>query len=212
MSDETKPETQSEPVPANDAANETPELAVDEIVAGLQAELAASRDQTLRALAEAENMRKRAERQVAEAKLFAIDRFARDLLGISDNLSRAIATITPDVRGGLAGEALALLEGVELTEKTLISSFERHGLKPINEAGAQFDPNVHEAVAQIPSPEAAGKVAQIFQPGWRLADRTLRPAMVAVSLGPVSPAAPQRAESASSEDGGAPGSIVDQQA
>lgn len=212
MSDETKPETQSEPVPANDAANETPELAVDEIVAGLQAELAASRDQTLRALAEAENMRKRAERQVAEAKLFAIDRFARDLLGISDNLSRAIATITPDVRGGLAGEALALLEGVELTEKTLISSFERHGLKPINEAGAQFDPNVHEAVAQIPSPEAAGKVAQIFQPGWRLADRTLRPAMVAVSLGPVSPATPQQAESASSEDGGAPGSIVDQQA
>ena len=212
MSDETKPETQSEPVPANDVANETPELAVDEIVAGLQAELAASKDQTLRALAEAENMRKRAERQVAEAKVFAIDRFARDLLGISDNLSRAIATITPDVRGSLAGEALALLEGVELTERTLISSFERHGLKPINEAGAQFDPNVHEAVAQIPSPEAAGKVAQIFQPGWRLSDRTLRPAMVAVSLGPVSPPAPQQTESAAQEDGGAPGSIVDQQA
>ena len=159
MSDETKPETQSEPVPANDVANETPELAVDEIVAGLQAELAASKDQTLRALAEAENMRKRAERQVAEAKVFAIDRFARDLLGISDNLSRAIATITPDVRGSLAGEALALLEGVELTERTLISSFERHGLKPINEAGAQFDPNVHEAVAQIPSPATSSAIS-----------------------------------------------------
>ena len=198
MSDETKPETQPEPVPANDVANETPELAVDEIVAGLQAELAASKDQTLRALAEAENMRKRAERQVAEAKVFAIDRFARDLLGISDNLSRAIATITPDVRGSLAGEALALLEGVELTERTLISSFERHGLKPINEAGAQFDPNVHEAVAQIPSPEAAGKVAQIFQPGWRLSDRTLRPAMVAVSKG-----APAAAPAPSDDDSNA---------
>jgi len=210
MSDETKPETQTEPAPATDSAAETLELAPDEIVAGLQAELAASRDQTLRALAEAENMRKRAERQLAEAKLFAIDRFARDLLGVSDNLSRAIATISPEVRSSLTGETLALLEGVELTERTLVTSFERHGLKPINEAGAQFDPNVHEAVAQIPSPEAAGKVAQIFQPGWRLADRTLRPAMVAVSLGPVGAPAPQPTESPAAD--AAPGSIVDQQA
>lgn len=145
MNEETKPETEAAPAPApaNDALSETPELAPDEIVAGLQAELAASRDQTLRALAEAENMRKRAERQLAEAKVFAIDRFARDLLGVSDNLARAIATIPTDVRGSLAGEALALLEGVELTERTLVTSFERHGLKPINESGAQFDPNIH---------------------------------------------------------------------
>lgn len=210
MSEETKPETEATPAPANDVANETPELAADEIVAGLQAELAASRDQTLRALAEAENIRKRADRQVADAKLFAIDRFARDLLGIADNLSRAIATIPADMRGNLTGEALALLEGVELTERTLISSFERHGLKPINEAGTQFDPNVHEAVAQIPSPEAQGKVAQIFQPGWRLSDRTLRPAMVAVSLGPVG--APAQQPEPPAAEGPAPGSIVDQQA
>jgi len=214
MNEETKPETEAAPAPApaNDALSETPELAPDEIVAGLQAELAASRDQTLRALAEAENMRKRAERQLAEAKVFAIDHFARDLLGVSDNLARAIATIPTDVRGSLAGEALALLEGVELTERTLVTSFERHGLKPINESGAQFDPNIHEAVAQIPSPEAAGKVAQIFQPGWRLADRTLRPAMVAVSLGPVGAAsAPQQTEGPTQE-GPTPGSIVNQQA
>ena len=214
MSEETKPETEAAPAaaPANDIQPETPELAPDEIVAGLQAELAASRDQTLRALAEAENMRKRAERQIAEAKVFAIDRFARDLLGVADNLSRAVATIPADMRGSLAGEALALLEGVELTERTLVTSFERHGLKPINEAGAPFDPNVHEAVAQIPSPEAAGKVAQVFQPGWRLAERTLRPAMVAVSLGPVGAPAPQQPEAPAAEEGPSPGSIVDQQA
>ncbi len=212
MSDETKPETQADaPAPANDSAAETPELAPDEIVGSLQAELSAAKDQILRALADAENTRKRAERQIAEAKAFAIDRFARDLLGVSDNLARAIAAISAEARASLAGEALALLEGVELTEKTLIANFERHGLKQINQAGTQFDPNVHEAVAQIPSPEAPGKVAQIFQPGWRLGERTLRPAMVAVSLGPVGAAAPAN-EAPAQEQGSAPGSIVDQQA
>ncbi|MET0545455.1 MAG: nucleotide exchange factor GrpE [Caulobacterales bacterium] len=212
MSDENnsgqETEAPQDTVDATAEATEHP-LSADEIVAGLQAELAASKDQTLRALAEAENARKRAERQVSEARVFAIDRFARDLLAVADNLSRAITTISAEARAGLTGEGLALLEGVELTEKSLVTGFERHGLKQINQAGIAFDPNIHEAVAQIPSSEAAGRVAQIFQPGWRLADRTLRPAMVAVSLGPVS-AAP--APTPNPESNPTPGSIVDQQA
>jgi molecular chaperone GrpE len=200
-----EPEQPAEAGPVSDA----------EALASAKAELAATKDQLLRALADAENARKRAERQVSEARAYAIDRFARDILPTADNLSRAIAAISAELRADLSAEAVALLEGVELTEKTLLSSFERHGLKPIAEAGRPFDPNVHEAVAQIPAPQPAGHVAQVFQPGWRLADRTLRPAMVAVSLGPVvaqAPTSPSTNAPEPSDDAPPPGSFVDRQA
>lgn len=153
----------------------------------LRAEIADLRDKLLRALAEAENTRRRAERQAADARAFGIDRFARDLLPVADALGRAIASLPEAARAGLSPDVKAFAEGVELTERTLLQAFERNGLKPTPGAGAAFDPNMHQAVAQIPSDHPAGSVAEVFQSGFLLAERTLRAAMVAVSLGRPAP-------------------------
>lgn len=153
----------------------------------LRAEAADLRDKLLRALAETENTRRRAERQAADARAFGIDRFARDLLPVADALSRAIASLPEAARASLSPETKAFAEGVELTERTLLQAFERNGLRQTPGAGAVFDPNMHQAVAQIPSDHPAGSVAEVFQPGFLLAERTLRAAMVAVSLGRPAP-------------------------
>lgn len=145
-----------------------------------EAELAKSRDELLRALAEVENTRRRAERQAQEARVYAIDRFANDLLPIADTLYRALAAAPRD---DLDEGFRNLLTGVELTERQLIEAFARHGLKRVGERGDTFDPNLHQAVAQAPSDQPAGRIAEVLQPGYVLADRTLRAAMVLVSSG-----------------------------
>ena len=150
-------------------------------VAALEAELAKARDEMLRALAEVENTRRRAERTAQDARSYAIDRFAADLLAVADTLGRALAAAPRD---DLDEGFRNLLTGVEMTERALIDAFARHGLKRVGARGEQFDPNVHQAVAQAPSDLPAGKVAEVMQPGYVLNDRTLRPAMVLVSLGP----------------------------
>jgi molecular chaperone GrpE len=149
-----------------------------------EAELAKARDEMLRALAEAENTRRRAERQATEARAYAIDRVAADLLPVADTMGRALAAAPADWRES-ADEALRnLLTGLEMTERTLIEAFARHGLRRVGAKGDVFDPKVHQAVAQIPSSAPPGTVAEVMQPGYVLADRTLRAAMVAVSAGP----------------------------
>lgn len=170
-----------------DEANpQQPEAAADPIgqafdVAALQAELAKAKDDMLRALADAENTRRRAERQAAEARAYAIDRFAMDLLPIADTLQRALQTAPRDDQDeGFCN----LLTGVELTERVLIDAFERHGLKRVGAKGETFDPKVHQAVAQAPGDQPAGTVQEVMQPGYVLGDRTLRAAMVLVSAGP----------------------------
>ncbi len=150
----------------------------------LETELAAAKDQVLRAMAETQNIQKRAEREVAASRIYAVERFAADMLSVSDNLSRALSNIDEKARGALGDNAKNLLEGLELTEKDLIAVFARHGIKSVPGKGSKFDPNVHQAVAQIPSEEAKGDVAQVMQNGFTLGDRTLRAAMVAVSTGP----------------------------
>jgi molecular chaperone GrpE len=149
-------------------------------IAALEAELAKARDEMLRALAEAENTRRRAERTAQEARSYAIDRFAADLLAVADTLGRALASAPRD---DLDEGFRNLLTGVELTERAMLDAFARHGLKRIGAKGEQFDPNLHQAVAQAPSDQPAGKIAEVMQPGYVLNDRTLRPAMVLVSLG-----------------------------
>lgn len=150
-------------------------------IAELEGELAILKDQMLRALADAENTRRRAERASEDSRVYAIDRFARDLLGVADNLGRALLAVTPEQR---ADPAFAqVLEGVALTETVLLDAFARHGLRQVGTKADKFDPNLHQAVAQIPSEAPAGTIADVFQPGYVLADRTLRAAMVAVSLG-----------------------------
>ncbi len=155
-----------------------------EQVAALEKERDSLKDQMLRALAETDNVRKRANRQIAEERNYAVEKFARDLLNVSDGLSRALDALPTDVRAKLPEAARVALEGVELTQKELVTVLARHGVTAIDAApGAAFDPALHQAVTQIPSPHPAGSIAELFQTGWRIGDRTLRAAMVAVSAG-----------------------------
>ncbi len=151
----------------------------------LEAELANAKDQTLRALAEAENVKRRAEREVADAKLYGINRFAEDVLSVVDNLGRAISTLDGKTREDLGENSKNLLEGIELTEKNLMAILARHGIKAVPGKGAKFDPKVHQAVAQIPSDQDKDHIAEVMQTGFTIGGRTLRAAIVAVSTGPV---------------------------
>ncbi len=155
-----------------------------EQVSALEKERDELKDNMLRALAETDNVRKRANRQIEDARLYAVEKFARDLLSVSDNLARAVESVPPDSRGIMTEAVKTALEGVELTQKELVSVLSRHGVTAIDASpGAAFDPALHQAVTQIPSEHPAGSVAQLFQSGWRIGDRTLRAAMVAVSAG-----------------------------
>ena len=148
-------------------------------------ETGALKDQLLRALAEVENTKKRAARDVKEAREYAVTGFARDMLDVADNLSRALASLDDETKVQ-AGPALqTLLEGVELTERRLASTLERHGVKQVSpEPGEPLDPNRHQAAAQVPAEQAKGTIAHVMQPGYVIGERTLRAAMVVVSSGP----------------------------
>ncbi len=153
-------------------------------VAALEKERDQLKDAVLRALAETDNVRKRANRQIDEARLYAVEKFARDLLNVSDNLARAVDSVPEGSRGLMTDAVKTALEGVELTQKELVSVLARHGVTAIDASpGAAFDPALHQAVTQVPSEHPAGSVAQLFQSGWRIGERTLRAAMVAVSAG-----------------------------
>ena len=154
-------------------------------IAELETELATLKDQALRVRAEAENIRKRSEREVQNAKLYGVEKFAADVLSVYDNLTRALHTIDGQAREELGDNARNLVEGIELTEKELTNVLARHKVQTVPGVGSKFDPNVHQAVANIPHPEIEkGHVAAVMQQGFTIGDRTLRAAMVAVSNGP----------------------------
>lgn len=165
---------------ASDADEDSDAKRIEE----LEAELAALKDKALRAMADADNVKKRAEREVMAAKTYGIERFAVDVLSVHDNLSRALLNLDGKAKEDMGQNAKNLLEGIELTEKDLILTLSRHGVKAVPGVGSKFDPNVHQAVAQVPSDEEKGNVATVMQTGFTLGDRTLRAAMVAVSTGP----------------------------
>lgn len=171
--------------------------APEERIAALEAELAKAKEDMLRALAEAQNVRRRAEKEAGEARIYAIERFARDLLPIADTLARALTAAPAEVRQAGDEAMRSLIEGVEMTERTLLEAFGRHQLRPVGAQGDRFDPNLHQAVAQIPSDLPAQHIAEVLQPGFVLGDRTLRPAMVVLSLGQGASSAP-----AANEGGG----------
>ncbi|MEK7660542.1 MAG: nucleotide exchange factor GrpE [Pseudomonadota bacterium] len=157
------------------------EMSVEEELLACRAEIEKLKDAALRAMAEGENIRRRSERDRTDARLYAIDKFARDLLPIADVLARALGAVTPEQR---ADEGFnSFVDGMELTEKELYSAFERHHLVRIGIQGEKFDPNLHQAVAQIPSAIPKDHIAEVFQPGFTLSGRVLRAAMVAVSAG-----------------------------
>lgn len=181
----------------------------EEEVPSLEAELATVKEQMLRIAAEAENTRKRAARDLADTRQYAVTGFAREMLDVADNLARALAAI-PEGARETASEALGgLISGVELTDKNLHNALERNGVRKIDPKGERFNPNMHQAVAQIPANAPAGEVVEVIQPGYLLGERTLRAAMVAVSSG--TPPAPIEPTANDSNDtpGSTPGSTID---
>jgi molecular chaperone GrpE len=164
----------------------TPEAAIRALQALLDEkdkELAALKDQALRALADAENTRRRAEREVADMSKYAVTGFARDLVSVVENLQRAVEAIPAELKQAQPAVA-SLATGVEMTMQELLKIFERQGIKRIDPLGQKFDHNYHQAVAQIDTPDAEpGTVVQVLQAGYIIHDRLLRPAMVGVAAG-----------------------------
>ncbi|MEQ8326012.1 MAG: nucleotide exchange factor GrpE [Parvibaculum sp.] len=162
---------------AEDAAAAGPDIAA------LEAENADLKDRLLRAAAEMENTRKRAERKAADDARYAVSSFARDMLEVSDNLRRAVATLKPEEREAAADGVKAMAEGVEMTERQLLATFERHGIKEITpKPGERFDPNLHEAMFEVPGTEhPTGSVVHVLEAGYMIGDRLLRAARVGVA-------------------------------
>lgn len=150
-----------------------------EIVA-LNEALAAEKDHALRAVAEAENTRRRLERDKADAVLYAATAFARDMLAVADNLERALANLS-----GVTDDALKpLAAGLEATQREMLQVFERHGIRRVEAVGLPLDPMSHQAMVEVESDAAAGTVVAELQSGWRMKDRLLRPALVSVAKAP----------------------------
>ncbi|HZS62918.1 MAG TPA: nucleotide exchange factor GrpE [Xanthobacteraceae bacterium] len=147
-------------------------------------EVAELKDRVLRALAEMENLRRRTEREVADARLYGIASFARDVLGISDNMHRALEAARQELQGSAEPGVKTLLEGVELIERELLKALERNGVRRFDPSGEKFDPNLHQAMYEVQDDSLpAGTVAQVMQPGYMIGERVLRPALVAVAKG-----------------------------
>lgn len=160
------------------------ETSTEDVIARLTAEIDALRDDKLRALADAQNTRRRAEKEVADARAYSVSSFAKDILDVADNLSRAVGAVDEAALADAPDAVKNLVEGVAMTEKALLSKMERHGVKKIDpQPGDAFNPHHHQAVAQIPSDQPDGAIAAVMQTGFLIGDRTLRAAMVAVSAG-----------------------------
>lgn len=190
MADDTKaPEPTAAPEqPAPEAEGPVEELEAPEIdardleILQLKEESGALKERLLRTAADMENLRKRAEREKAEATLYAATNFARDLLSVADNMSRALTAMPAEARDQADDATKNLLAGVELTERELLKVFERYNIRKVETVGAKFDPNVHQALFEVPTKDhPPGTVVQEMQSGFAIGERCLRPAMVGVS-------------------------------
>jgi molecular chaperone GrpE len=174
------PDEPSQPTAAEPATGEPDATTPTDQVAQLK-------DQLLRALAETENVRRRAERDREDAGRYAVAAFARDLLAVADNLARALAALPTDKvqDDGVKN----LLAGVQATERELVAAFERRGMRRVETEGRNFDPNQHQAMFEVEGTgKPAGTIVQVLAPGWMLHDRLLRAAMVGVAKGDAAPA------------------------
>ena len=165
----------AQPLPSGDAR-----------IAELEAKLAESNDRALRAIAEADNTRKRLEKERQDTAKYAISGFARDLLAVADNMRRALQAITPEQQDKNP-ELKTIYVGVEMTERVLMQLFEKNGIKKIEPLGQTFDPNLHEVIfeSEIPG-QQAGTIIQVVEAGYTIHDRLLRPARVGVAKGDAS--------------------------
>jgi len=209
MSDESqgreKDNPQADAAPkVDEAAN--PEAAQElDPVQVLMAEITDLKDQRLRMAAEMENLRRRTAREVKDAKSFAISGFARDMLQVSDNLQRALSAVPEQAESADDNGLKTLVEGVELTERAMLSTLERHGVRKLEPMGQKFDPNFHQAMYEVPNADVpSNTVVDVVQPGYVIGDRMLRPAMVGVAKG-----GPKEAAPAAESDGPDPASGYD---
>ncbi|PWC88667.1 molecular chaperone GrpE [Azospirillum sp. TSH100] len=168
---------------ADTAATQTDSGSPEDRVAKLEAEVASLKDQLLRAMAETENTRRRAQRDREDASKFAVSSFAKELVSVADNLRRALDAVPAE--GREQDEMLkGLAVGVEATERQLFAAFDRAGIKKLDPAGEPFDPNFHQVMFEIENTgKAAGTVVQVLQPGYTIHGRLLREAMVGVAKG-----------------------------
>ena len=151
-------------------------------VAAAQREASEYKDKLLRTLAEMENLRRRTEREVADARTYGIASFARDVLAVADNMHRALEAIGPELREQGDAKTKSLIDGVELTERELLKTLEKNGVRKFSPEGEKFDPNVHQAMYEVPQADVPpGHVAQVIQAGYMIGERVLRPAMVGVA-------------------------------
>jgi molecular chaperone GrpE len=185
---------------AEPTATETaPAQAETEAADALAKEAAEMRDRWMRALAEMENLRRRTEREVADARNYGIAAFARDILAVGDNMDRALKALDDEIRAKADAGVKALLDGVELTERELLKVLEKHGVKKLEPQGQKFDPHLHQAMYEVPDPSVpAGIVVQVVQDGYTIGERVLRPALVGVSKG-----GPRTAPAAANDDASA---------
>jgi len=183
MAEETTPET-PDTAKLADSEAQAPQPAAD-ASATLVAENADLKDKLLRTLAEMENLRRRSEREIADNKVYAIASFARDMLTVGDNLRRAIDAVPKEQRDGRYPALSALIEGVEVTERGMEQAMQKFGVRRVDTAGVKFDPQIHQAMFEVESPEAApGTVVQEVQAGYVIGERVLRPALVGIAKRP----------------------------
>ena len=182
----------------NDAATQ----ASPDPVAALEAERTDLKDKLLRTLADMENLRRRTEREIADARSYGVANFARDMLNVADNIRRALESVPDEARNSADGAFKDLIEGIDLTERDLLKALERHGVKRLDPEGQKFDPHLHQAMFEVPNPDVPnGTVVQVVQSGYVIGERVLRPAMVGVAKGgpkaPANGAGSQEADSSS---------------
>ncbi|HAT87911.1 MAG TPA: nucleotide exchange factor GrpE [Rhizobiales bacterium] len=179
------------PNPAEEVAEEKEEKpylnpleAAELRIAELEKEHSEMKDQLLRTVAEMENLRRRTEKEIRDAKQFSVASFARDMLGVADNLRRGQEAISDEDRVGAEGALKALLDGTAMTEREMLKTLEKHGVKKLNPQGEKFDPNYHQAMFEVPNPDVPNNsVIQVVQAGYVIGTRVLRPAMVGVAKG-----------------------------
>ena len=174
-----------EPEAAEGAPASAPEAAPKgDALAALEAEKLDLKDKLLRTLADMENLRRRTEREVADARTYAVTNFARDMLNAADNVRRALESVPAEASETAEGALKALVDGIELTERDLLKTLERHGVKRVDPQGQRFDPNLHQAMFEVPNPDVtSGTVVQVVQSGYVIGERVLRPALVGVAKG-----------------------------
>jgi len=186
-----------------DAANDAVAQPAHDPIAALEAERTDMKDKLLRTLADMENLRRRTEREIADARTYGVANFARDMLNVADNIRRALDAVPPDAASSADGALKGLIEGIDLTERDLLKVLERYGVRKLDPHGQKFDPNVHQAMFEVPNAEVpSGTVVQVVQSGYVIGERVLRPAMVGVAKGGPKAAsgngaAPQEADSSS---------------